>query len=147
MTDPAGANAANRLAHVVARLSRRIRGANTGLSYGPLSALATIEKFAPVRLADVAHQEFISAPSTTRLVADLERRGLVSRSVDPDDGRAFLLDVTAAGETEVSRARTARGALVERLFVPLDESDLALIVAALPALERLLELDERAQRR
>lgn len=141
------ANASNRLAHIVGRLSRRIRGANTGLSYGPLSALATIQKFGPIRLADLAHQEFISAPSTTRLVADLERRGFVTRTVDPDDGRAFLIATTDAGEAEVARARTARGALIQSLLATVTPEELAAIELALPALERVLENDERAQRR
>ncbi|MFT4122499.1 MAG: MarR family transcriptional regulator [Microbacteriaceae bacterium] len=140
-------NTGARLAHIVGRLSRRIRGANSTLSYGPLSALATIAKLGPIRLADLARQEFISAPSTTRLVADLERRGLVRRSVDPEDRRAFLLEATPAGERTVAEVRGARGALIAELLDSVGAEDRALLERALPALERMLENDERAPRR
>jgi DNA-binding MarR family transcriptional regulator len=134
---------AGRLAFVSGRLNRRIRGAGGGLSHGLLSALATVQKFGPIRLADLSHQEFVSAPSTTRLVAELEKRGFVTRAVDPDDGRAFLIEVTDAGQNEVLRARTARATMVAQLMSALSPEEHAAIEAALPALERAIENDER----
>jgi DNA-binding MarR family transcriptional regulator len=147
MADYPSGDVSTRLAYVAGRLNRRIRSASGSLSYGPLSALATIQKYGPIRLADLASQEFISAPSTTRLVADLEKRGLVSRTVDPDDGRAFLIETTDAGETEVARARVARGSLVASMLDDLSPEELDAIGRALPAIERALESDEARHRR
>jgi len=132
-----------RLAFVTGRLNRRIRAAGGGLSHGLLSALATVQKFGPIRLAELAQQEFVSAPSTTRLIAELEKRGLVSRTVDPDDGRAFLIEATNAGEAEVQRARSARAQMVGQLLDILTPEQFATIEAALPALERAIEHDEQ----
>jgi DNA-binding MarR family transcriptional regulator len=126
-----------RLAFAVGRLNRRLAGATGGLSHGLLSALATIAKFGPMRLADVAQIEIVSAPSVTRVIAELEHRGLVARSADATDGRAFLIEVTDAGMAAVIRARAARAQATETLLEILDESELATIEAALPALERV----------
>lgn len=128
-----------RLALVVGRLNRRLRGAGGGLSHGLLSALATVNKEGPMRLAELAQIEQVSPPSTTRLVAELEAQGLVSRQPDPVDGRAVLIRATAAGSDTVVRARSARGAMVQELFSQLSEADIAAIETALPALEKTLE--------
>jgi DNA-binding MarR family transcriptional regulator len=128
-----------RLALVVGRLNRRLRSAGGGLSHGLLSALATISKEGPMRLAELAHIEQVSAPSTTRLVAELESQGLVSRRSDPDDGRAVLISATPAGMDTVARVRSARGAMVLELFGQLTPDEVAAIETALPALERTIE--------
>lgn len=125
-----------RLALVVGRLNRRLRSAGGGLSHGLLSALATVSTKGPMRLAELATIEQVSAPSTTRLVAELEAQGLVSRRPDPDDGRAVLISVTTAGSDTVDRVRSARGAMVQSLFEQLTPAEVAAIEAALPALEK-----------
>lgn len=125
-----------RLALVLGRLNRRLRGAGGGLSHGLLSALATVNKDGPMRLAELAQLEQVSAPSTTRLVAELESQGLVSRRPDPIDGRAILISVTSKGTDTVLRARSARGTMIEELFSQLSPDEVAAITAALPALEK-----------
>ena len=130
----------SRLSLAVGRLNRRLRGAGGGLSHGLLSALATVSKDGPLRLAELAQIEQVSAPSTTRLVAELEAKGLVSRRPDPDDGRAVLISVTTAGTDTVLRVRSARGAMVQELLEQLTPEEVAAIEAALPALERTLEV-------
>jgi DNA-binding MarR family transcriptional regulator len=72
-------------------------------------------------------------------VADLEAHRLVSRSSDPDDGRASLIEVTPAGADAVALARRAREETLAQLFGVLDGGDIAAIEAALPALERMIE--------
>ena len=129
-----------RLAIAVGRLNRRLRAANGGLSHGLLSALATVSKLGPIRLAELARLESVSAPSATRLVAELENKGLVVRETDPADGRAVLISITDRGEELILRARAARAAMIEELFEHLGDDEVAAIRAALPALERAVEL-------
>jgi DNA-binding MarR family transcriptional regulator len=147
MTVGANSDLPGRLAFVAGRLNRRIRAAGGNLSHGLLSALATVQKMGPIRLADLAKQEFVSAPSTTRLVAELERRGLVTRTTDPDDGRAFLIEATAAGEAEVVRARAVRASMVATMLESLGPDEFSLLEKALPVLERAIEGDELPPRR
>jgi DNA-binding MarR family transcriptional regulator len=128
-----------RLALVVGRLNRRLALAPGGLSHGLLTALVVVAKRGPLRLAELAQFEGVSAPGATRLVAELEARGLVGRSVDPDDGRAFRIQVTTAGADAILRARTARAKVVAELLSGLSAAELAGIEAALPALEKVIE--------
>lgn len=139
MDDVAPDSVPARLALVVGRLNRRLALAPGGLSHGLLTALAVVAKRGPLRLAELAQLEGVSAPGATRLVAELEARGLVGRSVDPDDGRAFRIQVTAAGADAILRARAARAKVVAELLSGLSPSELAQIEAALPALEKVIE--------
>ena|ERR1700722_792146 len=131
-------SAAARLSLIVGRLNRKLALAPGGLSHGLLMSLATIAKRGPLRLAELAAIEQVSAPSMTRTVAELEVRGLVQRSVDPDDGRAIRLEVTPAGLEAILRARAARAQVVADMLDGLDPSEIASVEAALPALERAL---------
>jgi DNA-binding MarR family transcriptional regulator len=133
--DPTAVSA--RLAFAVGRVNRRLATATGGLSHGLLSALATVAKHGPMRLAEVAQVEQVSAPSVTRVIAELEHRGLVARSSDATDGRAFLIQVTPAGTDAVIRARAARSEAAAKLLEILDPDELASIETALPALEKV----------
>jgi DNA-binding MarR family transcriptional regulator len=130
---------AARLAMVTGRMNRRIRPAGDGLSHGSLSALASVSKAGSIRLAELAARESVSAPSITRLVADLEKRGLVTRKVDGHDRRAFLIEATNAGEDALVTARAKRAILVTQLLQDLNPAELASVADALPALERAIE--------
>jgi len=139
MLDDAPTDMPARLAIVTGRLNRRLRSASGQLSHGLLSALATISKQGPLRLAELAQLESVSAPSTTRLVAELVAKGLVSREPDPEDGRAILISITPGGEAAVASARAARAAMIAELFDGLEPGDIAAITDAVPALERAIE--------
>jgi DNA-binding MarR family transcriptional regulator len=140
MTEPAPDSVPGRLALIVGRLNRRLALAPGGLSHGLLMSLASVAKRGPLRLADLAQLENVSAPGATRLVAELEARGLVARDVDPDDGRAALITVTPAGAEAILRARAARSEVVAHLLEGLTGSEIEQVRAALPALEKALEL-------
>lgn len=137
MTSEAEATA---LALAVGRLYRRLRTGDGELSHGLFSALATATKYGPIRLAEVAQRESVSAPSATRLVTELENQGLVEREMDPADGRAVLIRATPAGREIIDSARSARVAIMSELLDGLDSTDHDALTAALPALERLAEV-------
>lgn len=139
MDDTAQLAIAERLSIVVGRFNRRIRTAKGGLSQGLLSALATVERCGPLRLAELAAVETVSAPSITRIVAGLEARGLVARTTDPLDGRAALIAVTVRGSRAVAEARAARAEATSELLDALGSVELASVAAALPALESMVE--------
>ena len=133
--DPESASA--RLALVIARLNRRLTTAQGGLSHGLLSALGVVAKLGSVRPAELAAYEMVSAPSITRVIAELENRGLIVRSPDPDDGRAFRLQVTPAGKDAILSARAARTRALQELLHGLAPDEIAVLKAALPALEKM----------
>ncbi|MCU1482773.1 MAG: MarR family transcriptional regulator [Subtercola sp.] len=126
---------ADRLTLVVSRLSRRIRPVGDELSHGLLSALSSVRVAGPIRPSDLARLEHVAAPTMTRIVADLENRGLVERDADPLDGRSFLLRVSEPGLTALTAAGSARRERVRAMLAEQPDEQLALILAALPALE------------
>lgn len=126
---------ATRLAVAVGRINRRIRPAADGLSHGLVSALSTLLRKGPLRPGDLARMEVVAAPTMTRAIADLESRGLVSRTQDPDDGRSFLIEVTPAGGEAVLRAREERAKRISALLAGLSEDEIDRLAAALDALE------------
>ena len=112
---------AMRLAIAIGRLNRRIRPIGDGLTHGQLSALASVVQEGPIRPGDLARLEAVAAPTTTRVLADLESRGLVSRTADPADGRSFFVSATDDGRDAVVRARSERATHVLELMDGLDD--------------------------
>lgn len=126
---------ASRLAVAVGRLNRRIRATSPELSLGLLSALSTVVRSGPIRPSDLARVESTAAPTLTRLIAELERRGYVTRTPDPDDRRSHLVEATDAGAQAVLQALSDRADHVSALLGELTSDQVAALAAALPALE------------
>lgn len=129
------------LSFAIGRANRRMLAAGQGLGQGHLNALATIFRSGPIRPGDLAQREFVSAPTMTRTLRDLERLGLVRRQPDARDGRSILVSVTEEGEHEVLRARSARAELLAELLAHLQPDQVATLRDALPALERLATIE------
>lgn len=108
--------------------------------YGVLYALAG-EKHGS-RITDLMDDVLLTQTGVSRLVARLEKRGLVERLDDPDDGRACRIVLTEEGRTRqrhvgrlharhVAEAMTA--ALTPEQLTALREIGGALVAAAAPA--------------
>jgi DNA-binding MarR family transcriptional regulator len=61
-----------------------------------------------LRVTDLAEQLQIEAPAVTRKAQHLERSGLVSRTPDPNDGRATQLQLTTQGRRTINRILAVR---------------------------------------
>jgi DNA-binding MarR family transcriptional regulator len=57
-----------------------------------------------LRMADLGLRVVLSRTRVSRLVAELEAKGLVTRVPDPSDGRATLATITPEGRAELRRA-------------------------------------------
>ena len=132
---------ASRLRLAVARLSRRIRqqAASTGeeLTASTQAALATIERFGPITLGELAALEQVQPPSMTRIVARLEEWGYVTRVIDVADRRVARVAITEPGADLLARSRTRKDAYLARRVAELSDAERALLARALPLLERL----------
>ncbi|GIE81096.1 MarR family transcriptional regulator [Actinoplanes philippinensis] len=104
------------------------------------STLARLERSGPQRLSDLHDPEGVSQPAMTQLITRLERDGLATRGSDPADGRAVRVAVTDAGRAAVARRRGAHAEGVARAFRQLSAEERAIILTAVPALDRLSEL-------
>ena len=54
-------------------------------------------KRGPKRAGDLALQAAVGKPTASALIADMEKRGLITRETDPDDARGIRLRLTEAG--------------------------------------------------
>ncbi|GII57248.1 hypothetical protein Pth03_56370 [Planotetraspora thailandica] len=113
------------------------------LSFTTLSVLHTLSSGGPKRLSELTAGEQVTQPAITQIVRNLERYGLVRRQPDPSDGRAVLVHITAAGAAVVDGRRAERMAHLAELAERLTRAERDAIAAALPALARLVELNER----
>ncbi|MGI8700019.1 MAG: MarR family winged helix-turn-helix transcriptional regulator [Nocardioidaceae bacterium] len=128
------------LLRVVARLHRwATRHADLSLPPGLARLLAQIEELEPSRIGDLAKADHCSQPTMTTQVQRLKALGLVSRTSDPDDGRAVLITLTGAGRAQLADLRTARAAVVAPLVDALDADDRGQLRAALAVLSRLID--------
>jgi DNA-binding MarR family transcriptional regulator len=121
----------------VARLLRQNVDVDTGLSTSLLSALATVDRSGPVTLGDLAAAERVQPPSMTRIVTQLEERGLVLRVVDDRDRRIARVQVTPKGQRLLHRSRTRKNAFLAQRLSSLTPGERRALDAALPVLERL----------
>jgi DNA-binding MarR family transcriptional regulator len=130
----------SRLRMVVARLSRRLRQeANEGATPSQLAALATVERHGPITLGDLAGHERVRPPTMTRIVAGLEETALVRREIDPADRRVARVTITSEGSRLLARSRTRKDAFLASLLDDLTAEEIAIVEAAVPILERLIE--------
>lgn len=135
------AEALQRLAVLLARSVSRDLGLTASLT------LADLYWNGPERLTDLAKSQDVSQPSMSGLVSGLERAGMVERRRDPEDRRAVVVAVTEKGvEYLVQRRRVVAQDLVHRIGV-LPENERTTLLAAVPALERLLRHDAAQRRR
>ena len=68
-------------------------------------AIEALIRRGPSGLNDLAAELYLEKSTASRVVATLERKGYVTRSAHPEDGRAIVLDVTAAGRRLHDRIR------------------------------------------
>ena len=77
----------------------------------------------PLRASDLSEHACLDLSTVSRHVSALESDGLVVRSPDPEDGRAQLLSVTAAGEQLVQELREQRLAMLARALEDWSDDD------------------------
>ncbi|HET9274945.1 MAG TPA: MarR family transcriptional regulator, partial [Gemmatimonadales bacterium] len=87
--DRSSAAIADRLHSAAIHLLRSLREADRrlGLSAPRLSALSVLVFRGPLSMSDLARAEQVRKPTITRLVGELERAGLVTRSRSEKDRR------------------------------------------------------------
>ncbi|MDM7893173.1 MarR family winged helix-turn-helix transcriptional regulator [Curtobacterium caseinilyticum] len=85
--------------------------------------LGILETEQPLRLGELATASRVAQPTMTRLVAGMLEDGLVSRSVDPDDSRGQLIELTEAGHERLVTWRATITETVGPVFADLSDDD------------------------
>ena len=128
-----------RLRAAIGRLSRQLNAsvADNGYSPSQLSVLGTVARRGPIGIGELAELEGVNPTMLSRIVTKLSDTGLIERITDPDDGRAGVVQTTAAGRKLHARVQEQRSKAIAARLQNMPESQTAQLLAALPALEAL----------
>ncbi len=122
----------------VMRLSRRMRQERSSqLTPTQTSALASLERYGPMTLGEMAAHERVQPPSMTRVIAHLAVAGLVERRPHPIDGRQVIAEVTEKGRTLLSDDRRRRDEWLTDRLAALSAEEIAALTRAAPILDAL----------
>ncbi|GAB3444154.1 hypothetical protein GCM10027517_23400 [Phycicoccus ginsengisoli] len=127
--------------------TRAARRLPRDLSLTSAATLATLDRTGPQRITDLAAVEGVTQPAMTTLVRVLAESGLVERRGDASDKRITLVCLTQAGASYVRARRQAGVHAFERLVAELTDGEVEALVAALPALHHLAELESQDRER
>jgi MarR family transcriptional regulator, organic hydroperoxide resistance regulator len=128
-TDPGGCPRPESVGAALIRAARSHRAtaaallAPHGLHPGQEFLLSSLWERSPRSPSDLAHSCSVEPPTVTRMVGRLEAAGLVTRTPDPADGRAVLVELTPAGEALREPVRQAWAELERRSTHDLDPED------------------------
>ncbi|WP_037161811.1 MarR family winged helix-turn-helix transcriptional regulator [Rhodococcoides fascians] len=86
----------------------RSKGGGHLLTPTQLQALAHLDRVGPISARTLSDLERVTPQTVARTVASLEDDGLVSRQVDPEDGRAQLISITERGRGKLEADRGKR---------------------------------------
>jgi DNA-binding MarR family transcriptional regulator len=125
----------------VLRLGRRLRAARPidGVSLSALSLMATLNAHGPMPAARLAERQRLQPQSLTRLIRDLEDRGLIGRGPGADR-RTRMLSLTDKGKEAFLYDMAARHRwLTQELARRLDADDQVLLAMAATVMLKLTE--------
>ena len=129
------------LLSVVARLNRlATQRTRLPLPWAQARLLSTIEDRGEARISDLAELDHCSQPTMTTQVRRLEDAGLVTRAVDPGDGRAVLIRITDAGVDVLAQARIDRAAVIDPVLEQLTPEERDVLGRAVGVMRQMLKI-------
>ena len=136
------AAAARDLRVVFSRLRRRLRDVAVGgdLTPSQTAVLTRLWKEGASSASVLAGAERVRPQSMATIVAALDRRGLIERTPDPEDGRRQVVSLTEVGRERAESDRQVREEWLARAMQErYSERERRVILDALSLLERLTE--------
>ncbi|MEQ9401513.1 MAG: MarR family winged helix-turn-helix transcriptional regulator [Longimicrobiales bacterium] len=111
-----------------------------GLNPTQAQVLVVLARRGPagLRLAAIADQLGVSAPTASDSVSALEAKGLIAKGPDPDDGRALAITLTDEGRSAAGRLAEWPDLLLEAVDV-LDPAEEGVLLRALMKVIRGLQ--------
>jgi len=124
------------------RLTRIIRNQRVDISVSltQLSAMSTLHKRGSMSAGELASCERVQPPSMTKVLSNLEERGLVRRDAHPGDRRQAIIAITEAGIALLDSERRSRDTWLSLRLAQLTPDERALLRNVVPVLDRLAAL-------
>ncbi|WP_024799810.1 MarR family winged helix-turn-helix transcriptional regulator [Nocardia sp. BMG51109] len=113
-----------RLGRIRERTNAQISAASGGeIDTSAYTILFRLLADGPMRSGALAEAMLSDASTISRQVAGLVKRGLIERRADPDDGRASMLVVTAAGRALAEQLHRRRSEVLTHIVADWDPTD------------------------
>lgn len=127
------------------RLARRMRsGRSAGaLSSNKISVLSHLRRRGRSTPGEIAATDRQQPQSLTRVFAELEQTGLITRAVDEGDRRQSIVELTAAGRAALDHDLAERDAWLAEAIAELSETERGVLVLAAQLMERIAERTHR----
>ena len=137
--DTADLDTADALHSAAIHLLRRLRTQDDtlGLSAPRLSALSVVVFGGPVTVTQLASAEQVSPATISRMIKEMEWEGLVTREMDPADGRIHRIRATEKGVALLQEGRRKRVEVLSDMLSTLSQRERRLLAKAAQLLEQL----------
>jgi len=118
-----------RISYVIARLDRTLRREidervrPLGLTLSQYTALSVLSARTGLSNAQLARRSYITPQAMTEVIAELERKGLISRSPHPDHGHILQIEPTSEGMEMLARCDAAVDKMEERMLADLSPGE------------------------
>lgn len=121
--------------HLLRRL--RVRDRESGVGPAQLSALSVLVFGGPRSLGELADAEQVRPPTMSRIVAGLERSGLVKRR-KTEDGRRVRLEASAKGTKILQEGRKRRVESLANALSVLSETERQRLAELVDILQQII---------
>jgi DNA-binding MarR family transcriptional regulator len=128
---PASTAAEPTVSYVVGRLELAVRRslgerlASLGVTLPQYTALSVLKRRGALSNAQLARRVMITPQSTIKVIAALERKGLITRAPDPDHGRILRTLITPRGQEVLDACDRVAGQMESKMLeeIPLGARD------------------------
>ena len=110
-----------------------------GISGRKISTLRYLAEAGPLTVGQLSDYLCINDSSTSTTIADLQKRGYVTRTRSPEDNRVVLVEITEQGRELLTHTPLGGIPLLREALKTLPPDRLALVHEALETMNELLE--------
>ncbi|WP_236720258.1 MarR family winged helix-turn-helix transcriptional regulator [Rathayibacter sp. VKM Ac-2630] len=105
--------------------------------------LSVLLSMGPMRLGELASQSRVSQPTMTKIVKNLVDSGWLARIADPDDARAWQIQLTDVGAAALAAWRSELGDALTPIFADLAPEDRRVLERAVEIMHERLVVGPR----
>ncbi|QCI66660.1 MarR family winged helix-turn-helix transcriptional regulator [Phreatobacter stygius] len=110
-----------------------------GLNLSQYDILANLARQPGLAQGELAGRLLVGKSAVSMTLPDLERRGLITRERDADDGRIRRLNLTAQGQELATRALATHTAILDIMMSRAEPGDTAAVEAAMGRIYQALK--------
>lgn len=110
------------------------------LTHGQFAVLEALYHKGPLTIGQVSEKTLTTSGNIPIIVKNLEANGLLTKSVNPDDGRSFILTLTSRGTDLISQVYPENETIIRRYMQAWTGSERQELVALLQKFRRAHDL-------